>query len=303
VLDKDEHPVIAYPHIDDAKTTHVYWYARWNGTKWKTTKVASAGHAFHQNWNQTERCYSGGMSLDPDNINDMYLSIPTKDGLFNKDGVYEIWRYTIDDDGQVASSEQITKNSPKNNARPFVIPDSKNSPMRVGWMQGDYYYWMVNKNYPKGYPTAIHCDYEWKEELTKYQGGVYPTCYCFWPNGTLTLGYEMNAEKYEGVLFTIENDLRPLILGIDAIDEVGVEDVVSNGKQHAFIFLGIHLVAQGQRAVRPETVTGGVFVALILGQLFFPRVVAVDSGGIAFRIVLVHHPIEIVALHPAHVHG
>ena len=231
-LDNDEHPVIAYPHIDDAKTTHAYWYARWNGTKWKTTKVTSAGHAFHQNWNQTERCYSGGMSLDPDNINDMYLSIPTKDGLFNKDGVYEIWRYTIDDDGQVASSEQITKNSPKNNARPFVIPGSKNSPMRVGWMQGDYYYWMVNKNYPKGYPTAIHCDYEWKEELTKYQGGVYPTCHCFWPNGTLTLGYEMNANIYEGVLFTVGDD----ILHPDLVYRINAEDqrpeIVFKGKTY-----------------------------------------------------------------------
>ena len=229
-LDNDEHPVIAYPHIDDAKTTHAYWYARWNGTKWKTTKVTSAGHAFHQNWNQTERCYSGGMSLDPDNINDMYLSIPTKDGLFNKDGVYEIWRYTIDDDGQVASSEQITKNSPKNNARPFVIPGSKNSPMRVGWMQGDYYYWMVNKNYPKGYPTAIHCDYEWKEELTKYQGGVYPTCHCFWPNGTLTLGYEMNANKYEGVLFTVGDDIfhPDLVYRINAEDQR--PEIVFKGK-------------------------------------------------------------------------
>ena len=207
-LDSLEHPVIAYPHIDDGKTTHVYWYARWNGSSWKNTKVASAGHAFHQNWNQTERCYSGGMSLDPDHINDMYLSIPTKDGQFNKDGVYEIWKYTIDDEGKVAGSEQITKNSPKNNARPYVIPGSKNSPMRVGWMQGDYYYWMVNKNYPLGYPTSLLCDYEWQEESTKDESTTHPYCYCFGSGpSTLTLGFEMNAEKYEGTLFTVLDDV------------------------------------------------------------------------------------------------
>ena len=207
-LDNEEHPVIAYPHIDDGKTTHVYWYARWNGSSWKNTKVASAGHAFHQNWNQTERCYSGGMSLDPDHINDMYLSIPTKDGQFNKDGVYEIWKYIIDDEGKVAGSEQITKDSPKNNARPYVIPGSKNSPMRLGWIQGDYYYWMVNKNYPLGYPTSLLCDYDWQEESTIDDSGIMLYCYCFGSGpGTLTLGFEMNAEKYEGTLFTILDDV------------------------------------------------------------------------------------------------
>ena len=38
-LDKEEHPVVAYPHIDDAKTTHVYWYARWNGSSWNMGAV------------------------------------------------------------------------------------------------------------------------------------------------------------------------------------------------------------------------------------------------------------------------
>ena len=205
-LDKDEHPVIAYPHIDDGKSTHVYWYARWNGSSWKNTKVASAGHAFHQNWNQTERCYSGGMSLDPDNINDMYLSIPTKDGQFNKDGVYEIWKYTIDDEGNVAGSEQITKDSPKNNARPFVIPGSKNSPMRLGWMQGDYYYWMVNKNYPLGYPTQMMCDYWWEEELTSEdETNPRTDCICIGVGKTVCMGISMDASKYTGALFKTDN--------------------------------------------------------------------------------------------------
>ncbi len=231
-LDSEEHPVIAYPHIDDGKTTHVYWYARWNGSAWKNTKVASGGHAFHQNWNQTERCYSGGMSLDPDNINDLYLSIPTKDGQFNKDGVYEIWRYTIDDSGKVTSSEQLTKDSPKNNARPYVIPGSKNSPMRLAWINGDYYYWMVNKNYPKGYPTRMMCDYDWQEESTKMPDGVaVPTCYCFGGGGsTLTLGYYMNATDYKGTLFTVGNFpntfLRYSINADDQRPEITIGDKV-----------------------------------------------------------------------------
>ena len=212
VLDEDERPVLAYPHLDDGKTNHYYYYGRWTGTEWKSVKVSDAGHAFHQNWNKTERCYSGGMSLDPDNPNDLYLSIPTKDGAFNRDGVYEIWKYTIGDDGQVSSSEQITTNSVKNNSRPFVIPGSKNSPMRLGWMNGDYYYWMVNKNYPLGYPTDIRCNYAWQEELTPEEDeSVNPRtdCWCLGKNKTLNLAFAMDANHYDGKLFTIglENSL------------------------------------------------------------------------------------------------
>ena len=224
-LDSDEHPVIAYPHIDDAKTGHFYWYARWNGSAWKNTKVANGGHAFHQNWNQTERCYSGGMSLDPDHINDLYLSIPTTDGQYNKDGVYEIWKYTIDDNGEVVSSEQITQNSPKNNARPYVIPGSKNSPMRLGWMQGDYYYWMVNKNYPKGYPTSLMCDYDWQEDIRTIEDHfVY--CYCLDAGETLCLGFQMDANNYGGLLLSGDDGKFSYSLNSEFYPELTIDGTV-----------------------------------------------------------------------------
>lgn len=203
-LDANENPVIAYPHIDDAKTTHVYWYARWTGSEWRRTWVQYGGHAFHQNWNSTERCYSGGMAVDPDNINDLYLSIPTKDGVYNKDGVYEIWKYTIDDTGKVAGSEQITQNSVKNNVRPFVIPGSKNSPMRLAWMNGDYYYWIVKQGYPKGYPTDIRVHYEWEEE----ERTIFPVSYTTslgGTNQTLNMVFSMDPDHYEGDLFWAAN--------------------------------------------------------------------------------------------------
>ncbi|MBQ8968463.1 MAG: BNR repeat-containing protein [Bacteroidaceae bacterium] len=228
-LDEQEHPVIAYPHIDEAKTSHVYWYARWTGTEWRRTWVQYAGHAFHQNWNQTERCYSGGMALDPDNPHDLYLSIPTRDGQYNKDGVYEIWRYTIDDDGKVAGSQQITMNSSKNNARPFILPGSKNAKMRLAWMQGDYYYWMVNKNYPLGYPTSILCDHEWEEELTPEEeiGPPYD-CPYFGPQETIVLGFILNQEKYEGTLFRLATGLEYRINATTKCPEV-----VYDGKTYA----------------------------------------------------------------------
>ena len=200
-LDKDENPVIAYPHIDNAKTTHVYWYARWTGTEWRRTWVQYGGHAFHQNWNQTERCYSGGMAIDPDNPGDLYLSIPTKGGKYDKDGVYEIWKYTINDAGEVTASEQITRNSNKNNARPYFIPGSANSPMNLSWMNGDYYYWMVQKAYPLGYPTSIRCDYNWQEtqrDIADYE----VDCICLNSGETLQLALAMNEANYDGTLLS-----------------------------------------------------------------------------------------------------
>ena len=198
-LDANEHPVIAYPHIDDAKTSHVYWYARWNGSSWKNTWVQYGGHAFHQNWNSTEKCYSGGMALDPDNINDLYLSIPTTDGQYNRDGVYEIWKYTVDDAGNVAGSQQITQNSPKNNARPYVIPGSKNSPLRLVWMQGDYYYWIVKQGYPLGYPTAVYSNHNWEESVSDLSPYLVD-CTCLKADRTLNMAIAMNTAQYEGVI-------------------------------------------------------------------------------------------------------
>ena len=221
-LDENENPVIAYPHIDDAKTTHVYWYARWTGSEWRRTWVQYGGHAFHKNWNSTERCYSGGMAVDPDHVNDLYLSIPTTNGQYNKDGVYEIWKYTINDEGQVAGSEQITRNSEKNNVRPFIIPGSKNSKMRLAWMNGDYYYWMVQKAYPKGYPTGIRVDGEWDEELTTEPDGLDHLDYlAFGPDKTLTIGFAMNTSKYEGKLLTVDGP-QPLTYSLSGSDQYPV---------------------------------------------------------------------------------
>ena len=213
-LDENEHPVIAYPHIDDAKATHAYWYARWTGREWRRTWVQHGGHAFHQNWDRTERCYSGGMAIDPDNINDLYLSIPTKDGEYNRDGVYEIWRYTISDNGEVEATEQMTRNSTKNNMRPFVIPGSKNSPMRLTWMSGDYYYWMVQKAYPKGYPTGIRCNDVWQEtgrDLTAYRmDGISLNA-----GETLQATFVMDEANYGGMLIATQ-DRTSLVYALNA---------------------------------------------------------------------------------------
>ncbi len=210
-LDSDERPVIAYTHIDNAKTTHVYWYSRWTGSEWRNTWVQYAGHAFHQNWNSTELCYTGGMAVDPDNINDLYLSIPTTNGAYNKDGVHEIWKYTINDDGTVGASQQLTSGSSKNNVRPFIIPGSKNSQMRLAWMNGDYYYWIVKTQYPLGFPTNVQTDYLWTETLTS----ATPKTDELGVPGTLNVGIAMDASNYGGTLLKVGEGANQLTYSLN----------------------------------------------------------------------------------------
>lgn len=155
--DDENRPVIAMVRINGGKDQHQYYYAKWTGSSWRLTDLANGGGRFHPS--NTEYCYSGGMAIDPENPNVIYLSIPTA-GVSGK-SVHEIWKYTLNNNGTITEKEQITRNSEKNNVRPFVLPNSKNSPMRLLWMNGDYYYWLVRQGYPQGYPTAIHADYEW----------------------------------------------------------------------------------------------------------------------------------------------
>ena len=150
--DKEENPVVAFVRISPDKKQHEYYYARWNGGKWCITDIADAGKWFHQS-PQTENCYSAGMAIDPDDVNTVYCSLPTK----NQSGkeVYEIWKYTLNEAGVVTTKEAITWNSEKNNMRPYVLPGSVGSDLRVVWMNGDYYYWLKCSRFPEGYPTRI----------------------------------------------------------------------------------------------------------------------------------------------------
>ena len=171
-LDKQERPVVLFTRLDDARTTHNFYYTRWTGTEWCETGLGYAGHAFHKNWSSRERCYSSGMALDPDTINHIYLSLPTKDGEVNVNGVYELWKYVIDDEGAITSKTQLTYESKKNNVRPYVLPGSAGTPLRLAWMNGDYYFWVANKNYPQGFPTSLVTDCELPVQPIEIEQGL-----------------------------------------------------------------------------------------------------------------------------------
>ncbi len=151
-IDKNGNPTIAMTRISNDKKSHNYYVAQRNSGKWRLSHVAYAGGHFHQS-PQIEHCYSGGMSIDAADPNVVYCSVPVGNA-------YEIIRYRLDNNGEVKEAKAITSGSPFNNSRPYSIPGSKDSALRLGWMQGNYYDWIVSKDRPEGYPTEIMADFE-----------------------------------------------------------------------------------------------------------------------------------------------
>lgn len=187
-FDTKGNPVIGLTRISEDKQDHQYYYARWTGSEWKVSFVANGGKYFHLSPN-TENCYSAGMAIDRDNVNTVYCGVPVN-------GVHEIWKYVLDDNGIVTSSEAITHGSAKSNARPFVIEGTKNAKggadaLRLLWMNGDYYYWIANTRYDKGYPTSIMSECQLPDNHKMAKGF------------TISMDCEISADNYKGDLFQI----------------------------------------------------------------------------------------------------
>lgn len=211
-FDTKGNPVIGMTKISNDKQQHDYYYAKWTGSKWNVTFVANGGKYFHHSSN-TENCYSSGMAIDRDNPNTVYCGVPVN-------GIHEIWKYTLDNTGKVTASEAVTSGSTKSNARPFVIEGTKNAKdgadkLRLTWMNGDYYYWIVNTTYPKGYPTSIMAETELPHNLTASKGT------------TLTVeNMLIDPTNYKGDLLKTGS----IVYGVDATDQHAYVKV--NGETH-----------------------------------------------------------------------
>lgn len=165
--DKQGNPVIAMVKISGDKKQHDYYYLYWDGKAWKEIFLAHGGGHFHQS-PDIEHCYSGGMAIDPVRPDVVYCSVPVG-GAFGR--MYEIVKYTVDTRTGAVAQEAVTHNSRKNNVRPYILPGSEGSPLRLAWMRGDYYDWIVSSARP-GYPTAVHADFRWAEEPVAIDEGM-----------------------------------------------------------------------------------------------------------------------------------
>lgn len=199
-LDKKGYPVIAMVRISSDKSSHDYYYAKWDGHEWKKTFLANAGGHFHQTPN-LEKCYSAGMAIDPANTSLIYCSLPIE-GKYGK--VYEIVKYTLDEDGKIISTEAITRNSQLNNVRPYIISGSENTPLRLAWMYGIYYDWIVSSQYPQGYCTGIACDFKGFTAAIKKKAKAGKN-FSFNPRKDFTLEetVPLDANNYEGYLLQL----------------------------------------------------------------------------------------------------
>jgi len=197
--DTSDMPVIAMVQINDDKTSHDYCHVKWTGNQWQKTFLANGGGHFHQT-PHLEMCYSGGMAIDDADTDVVYCSVPVE-GANGK--VYEIVKYTVNTGCGEVVSETVTQNSTKNNIRPFIIADSGNSPLRLLWMHGDYYDWIVSSSNPDGYPTAIHADFTIPRSdcIPKPLAGKFNIKGDF----TVLLSLRMDINDYNGTIVQIGN--------------------------------------------------------------------------------------------------
>jgi hypothetical protein len=133
-LDKSGNPVIAYTSRV-SPLDHRYRYARWNGEVWKDEQIAFAGKRLYER----ELFYSGGIALDPDNTNVVYLSsdVNIQTGKPNQSSHYEIYRGAAIDGGATWSWTPITGNSQQDNLRP-IVPAGHPGKTFVLWLRGAY---------------------------------------------------------------------------------------------------------------------------------------------------------------------
>lgn len=147
--DKEERPVLVYARFSEIDGAHSYWYARWNGSEWENHLITHAGLWFQRNdYNnksniERENNYSGGVYLNHEDPSVVYTSRPINN-------VFEIEKWTFTGKGKEKwLTEAVTKDSERDNVRPFVVRNhAKGQPSVM---------WMYNYKYPgfRKYDSAI----------------------------------------------------------------------------------------------------------------------------------------------------
>lgn len=119
-----------------------YYYARWTGTNWQKRFIAQAGRPLYE----SERDYAGGICLDPQDPNILYLSSnaaepfnlgSTTNVQLRANERYEISRGVTTDGGLSFKWTHVTMDSAQDNLRPYV-PRWYGSAPAVIWLRGTY---------------------------------------------------------------------------------------------------------------------------------------------------------------------
>ncbi len=153
-LDAQSRPVLVFT-VMPTDSSHYYWYARWNGTRWLARQMCPAGRWFPQTpvaTTEPEPQYSGGIILNPEDPSEVFLSRPPN-GVVG--GIFEIERWYTTDLGATWTTQGITAGSAKNNVRPILpwaVTGQSNPRRALLWMYGDYVHYT---NYSTGIKFAF----------------------------------------------------------------------------------------------------------------------------------------------------
>src|SRR5699024_90171 len=134
-VDQSGKPAIVYATFPD-DTTHIYHYAKWNGSSWQNYKLVDSGLWFPdtpEGEQEPEPNYSGGISLDHENPNIVYLSRQRR-------GVFEIEKWVTRAGGKTWERNIVTSGSSFDNVRPVAVRNAE---------QGNslQFLWMLNEEY------------------------------------------------------------------------------------------------------------------------------------------------------------
>jgi len=129
-LDAEGRPALVFAAFP-TPADHRYVYARWNAGTWEVHEIVAAGASISEDGR--EPFYSGGITLDHESPDTVYLSRPV-------DGVHEIEIWRTPDGGATWTSSAVTAASTEKNVRPIsprgLIPFSTD--LGVLWMRGAY---------------------------------------------------------------------------------------------------------------------------------------------------------------------
>ncbi len=121
-------PVIVYATFPTNRN-HRYWYARFNGRRWVSHFLTSAGGTISPGTIEYE--YSGGITLDHANPSIVYLSRQVKGG-------WQIERWSTSNGGYGWRHRTVVPAGRTDNIRPVVPRGWSGGPMGLVWLRGDY---------------------------------------------------------------------------------------------------------------------------------------------------------------------
>jgi hypothetical protein len=128
-VDAAGHPRLVFASFAraDRYRVHFYWYARWDGSRWRKWRIARAGPSIDPDG---EILYSAGIVLDPSDPNTVFMAR-------RKEGFFQLERWRTPNDGETWTRTAVTTNA-NDHMRPVVPRGHDESTVPLFYMAGRY---------------------------------------------------------------------------------------------------------------------------------------------------------------------